>query len=104
MIAAGAVLPVSTPSPAGLPLDKLIHLCEYLLLAWCMVQVARTSGLPRTKTLTVAFLLPTSLGVLLEGIQHFLPYRSAEFLDVAANTMGTGLGLWVGMITPQRKW
>ena len=94
---------MSVPAPSGLPLDKLIHLCEYLFLAWCVVQAARTSGFPRTKTLTVAFLLPTSLGVLLEGVQYFLPYRSAELLDAAANTMGTGLGLWVGMITPQKN-
>ena len=100
VIAVLSVIPI--PQPVGNAvgrLDKLMHLCEYLLLAWCVVQAARASGFPRTKTLMVACLLPTSFGLLLEGVQGLLPYRSAEGLDALANAIGAGLGTWIGLIT-----
>ena len=104
LIAVLAIIPI--PQPVGKtvgPLDKLIHLCEYLLLAWCVVQAARASGFPRAKTLAVAFLFPTSFGVLLECVQSFLPYRSAEYWDAVANTVGAGLGMWLGLMIPWKS-
>ena len=98
VIAVAAVIPV--PSKVGTaigPIDKLLHLCEYLLLAWCTVQAARASGFPWIKTLLVAFVFPTGFGALLEGVQSLLPYRSAEFGDVVANTLGAALGVWIGL-------
>ena len=98
MIAVAAVIPV--PSNVGTaigPLDKLLHLCEYLLLAWCTVQASRASGFPRAKTLTTAFLFPVGFGMFLEAVQGLLPYRSAECGDVVANTLGAALGVWIGL-------
>lgn len=37
-----------------------------------------------------------SYGALLEGLQLFLPYRSAEWWDVVANAAGSGVGAWLG--------
>ena len=105
LIAVLAVWPFSPQISRALgPLDKLLHLCEYLLLAWCVVQAARASGWPRGKALALAFLFPTGFGVFLEGVQSFLPYRSAELWDVAANTVGTVLGVWLGLWTSSRPW
>jgi len=98
VIAILAVLPFPAPRVSGVSLDKLLHLCEYLLLAWCVVQAARASKFPHLKTLTVAFLLSVSWGVILEGVQGWLPYRQAEWLDVVANTLGAGLGAWIGVM------
>ena len=96
LIAIGAVIPIPAPQVRGLSLDKLLHLCEYLLLAWCIVQTAKASRFPQVTALTAAFLLSTSYGVLLEGVQHLLPYRQAEWLDVAVNTIGAAIGVLVG--------
>ena len=107
VIAVVSVIPI--PRPIGNAVgrfDKLMHLCEYLLLAWCVVQAARASGFPHAKTLVVAWLFPASFGLFLEGVQSLLPYRSAEGLDVLANAIGAGLGAWIGLITsgkPMRK-
>lgn len=100
LIAVAGVIPV--PSSVGTaidPLDKLLHLCEYLLLAWCTVHASRASGFPRAKTLTVAFLFPVGFGVLLEGVQGLLPYRSAEAGDVMANTLGAVVGAGIGVLS-----
>jgi len=95
-MAAGAVLPLRAPQAAGLSLDKLLHLCEYLLLAWCLRQACRASGVSRARILAIAFLLSTGYGLLLEGVQAWLPYREAEGMDLVANTVGAALGLWLG--------
>lgn len=95
-----AVLSV-IPTKAGPPipfLDKCLHLCEYLLLAWCIVQAARASGFPLPKIRAVAWLLSVGWGAMLEGVQSFLPYRQAEWLDVIANAIGSGLGVWLGLV------
>lgn len=99
LIAVLAVWPFSPETSRVIgPLDKLLHLCEYLLLAWCVVQAARASGWSRDKALTLAFLLPTGFGVFLEGVQSVLPYRSAELWDLVANTMGACLGMQAGWL------
>ena len=94
-----AVIPVTPRLSAG-QLDKLAHLCEYLLFAWCLVQATRASRFSRVTCVSVALMVPVLYGAFLEGVQSVLPYRSAEFLDVVANTVGTVLGLWVGLRTP----
>jgi len=90
-----AILPVPVDYSSRW-LDKFIHLGKHLLFAWLLVQAARASGWTRPKTLTIAFLVPVGYGLLLEGVQAWLPYRSAEWLDVVGNTVGAGCGLGIG--------
>lgn len=93
-IAVGALIPIPPTKAPGLPwLDKLLHVCEYALFAWCLVRAARASGIPRSRTLALAFLLSTGYGMLLEALQAWLPYRAAEWGDLLANSVGTGLSL-----------
>ncbi|MBI3088189.1 MAG: VanZ family protein [Candidatus Omnitrophica bacterium] len=93
-IAVGALIPIPPAKAAGPPwLDKLLHVCEYALFAWCLVRAARASGMPRSRTLALAFVLSVGYGMLLEGLQAWLPYRAAEWGDLAANLIGTGLSL-----------
>ena len=105
LVTVGAVIPVpaSLEAPAGLPLDKLAHLCEYLLFAWLLVQAATASRWSAPKRSLLAFALPVSYGLFLEGAQACLPYRSAELLDVLANTVGAGLGVWLARVLPHRR-
>ena len=104
LVTVGAVIPVpaSLEAPSGLPLDKAAHLCEYLLFAWLLVQAATASRWSATKRSLLAFALPVSYGLFLEGVQAFLPYRSAEVMDAVANTVGAGLGVWLARFLPQR--
>ena len=91
------------------PLDKLIHVCEYALLAWCLVHAlvgippdADTSSAawnvpPRSHShisLATVFLLSTGYGALLEAVQSVLPYRSGDWRDAVANAVGAVIGLW----------
>jgi len=100
VIAVGAVIPVPPPQAPGIPLDKLLHLCEYLLLAWCVVRAAFASGFSPRRTFTVTWLLSGSYGLFLEGVQRLLPYRHAEWGDLMANLIGVGLGVWIGSRWP----
>ena len=92
---AGAVVPVPSTEAGGFPLDKAAHLCEYLLFAWCLAHAGKASRWPRGTVRAATLLIAIGLGTALEGIQAFLPYRSAEWMDLVANVVGTVLGLWV---------
>ena len=73
--------------------DKLAHLLAYGgmgFLAYMSVDSA--------KKRFYLFLLVISLGVVLEFIQSYIPGRSASFLDIVANTLGAGLGYFLGWI------
>ncbi|MBI4323063.1 MAG: VanZ family protein [Candidatus Omnitrophica bacterium] len=94
-----AVWPFSPETSRALgPLDKLLHLCEYLLFAWCLVQTGMASGLRRTRACAMAFVVSVGYGALLEGVQAWLPYRRAEWGDLMADTAGAGLGFLLGYV------
>ena len=97
-IAVVAVLPISSPETPGVPLDKLVHVCEYLVFAWCLVQTGRASKWADATTLILAFGIPVLWGGALEGVQTLLPYRSGDWADVFANMIGSLLGVWLGLL------
>ena len=97
-----AVIPEGPDLSVG-HLDKIAHLCEYLLFAWLLVQAIRASsaagGEPTYRLW--AWVYATSYGVLIELIQAMLPWRSAEWGDAVANAIGAALGVWVGDRIPR---
>lgn len=76
-------------------IDKLAHGSVYavlaLLLAWGLARAF--PGWGRGRVLAVAFLVPLAYGVSDEFHQHFVPGRSVEVLDVAADATGALLGV-----------
>ncbi len=94
-----AVLPPQAGVSVG-RLDKFLHLCEYLLFAWCLLQAMRASGLERR---WLAWAVAAGYGLLLEGVQAFLPYRSAEWGDAAANAIGAAIGVMLAMARGEQK-
>ena len=97
-----AVIPEGPNLSAG-HLDKIAHLCEYLLFAWLLLQAIRaspTAGGEPTYRLW-AWIYATSYGVLIELIQAMVPWRSAEWGDALANAAGAALGVWVGKRIPR---
>jgi len=84
-------------------LDKVVHLCQYLVFAWLLVQAVRASGMPEREYLWMAWIYATSYGLLIEMIQAMLPWRSAEAADIVANALGAWLGAFVGEKTPRQR-
>jgi len=85
-----------TPGGGGfiqLP-DVLIHGGAYLTLAW-LLRRAMAQGAPAGSVLLPAA-LAWGYGFLMEGLQAFLPYRSAEVKDLVVNAVG----VVVAMVLP----
>ena len=97
-----SVIPLETELPVS-HLDKVVHLCQYLLFAWLLVQAVRASGLRERDYLLWAWIYATSYGLMIELVQAMLPWRSAELMDAAANALGAAVGVWLGRRFP-RQW
>lgn len=104
VLAVVSLIPIPSKAPAALlSLDKAIHLCEYGVFAWLLTVSAHRSAWPFLACLFLAFVGATGYGALLEALQAWVPYRSAEGLDLIANTVGSGLGAWLGMVVSGRE-
>ena len=105
-LCAAAILYLSVirlPEGPELPwLDKAVHAVQYLVLAWLLVQAIRAGRLQERSYLTLAWIEATSYGLLIELLQVLLPWRSADFLDAAANALGAAAGVWLGQHLPRR--
>lgn len=83
----------SLPAPSLFPhQDKLFHAVTYGILGFLLL-----GGLPDgPRRLLLAWLLASLYGCSDEIHQMFVPGRSAELLDLAADSGGALLGAWVG--------
>lgn len=89
--------------------DKLLHALTFGGLALLLARAARTL-VPRWsfgKRLAFAAIGASLLGALLEVCQSFVAYRSAEFLDWFADTVGAvcavGLAVLYARVIPGRS-
>ncbi len=96
-----SIVPVDVDQPVK-HLDKLAHLCQYLLLAWLLVRAMRSdpaapsfAALQRAMPLW-AWLFATSYGLLIEVLQALLPWRSADVADALMNGLGAAVGVAIG--------
>ena len=101
VILIGSLIPIDVPAPVG-RLDKVAHLCEYLLFAWLLVQGVRATRTPERHYLLWAWIYATSYGLLIELLQVLVPWRSAELADALANALGAALGVWLGQHFPRK--
>jgi len=81
-----------SPSAPGLDFehaDKWQHVAAFVALSACAALAAAPglAGSLRAGTWMLAF------GLLIEAVQRFVPNRSAEWSDVAADALGIGVGL-----------
>ena len=95
-----SVIPIDVQSPVG-HLDKVVHVCEYLLFAWLLVQAIRATQLEDREYVLMAWIYATSYGLLIEMIQAMLPWRSADWADAVSNAVGAALGVWLGQRFPK---
>ncbi|WP_290648994.1 VanZ family protein [Aquisalimonas sp.] len=87
-IVIGSLIPLSIPDEALVPGDKLQHIAAYALLG--LLAMLAFSSLPLAAIAAVAMV---GLGVAIEVVQYFLPWRQFEWLDMAANALGVALGM-----------
>lgn len=78
------------PGPDTAGFDKIGHTAMYALLAFWFCGLYRPSHWP------LIFILLAALGGILELAQSLLSARTAEWLDMAANAAGLGLGVLLG--------
>lgn len=84
-------------------LDKLAHLCQYLVFAWLLVHALRLGRLRQREYLALAWMYATSYGLLLEVLQFFLPWRAASAADALMNALGAAAGVWIGERWPTAR-
>lgn len=94
LIVAGSLVPLSIPDAAPVPGDKLQHFLGYGALA--TVAMLSFSRIPLALTAALAMI---GLGAAVEGIQHFLPWRHFDWMDMLANTLGVASGIALGTLT-----
>ena len=78
------------PEAPFVPTDKLLHALVFGGLVWLAMRAARVL-LPHAtpgKRVVASVLFSSLVGASLEICQYFVPYRSAEFLDWVADTVG----------------
>ncbi len=72
--------------------DKLVHLTFFAVLAFTGYRAFGRRGRPWL------LLGLFSFAMLTEWLQGFVPGRSASLLDLLANSLGIGVGAWLGML------
>ena len=95
---------IPVPEGPSVPhLDKAVHAGEYLIFAWLLVGALRAAQLTEREYGRLAWMYATSYGLLIEVIQGFIPWRSMDLWDAAANALGAALGVWLGRRIPRRS-
>ncbi len=84
--------PVRIDVDLGIGVDKLGHAVVFFCLAIWFAGQYRTAALWRVAVGLMAF------GLLIEICQSVVGYRSAEWLDVAADAVGIALGIGVALL------
>ncbi len=84
--------PLDFLPPSVLAEDKILHAIAYGVLAALLVPAMRRAGLGARGALLAAIALASLYGVTDELHQAFVPGRTADVLDWAADTIGAAVG------------
>ncbi|MCF7907410.1 MAG: VanZ family protein [Candidatus Omnitrophica bacterium] len=77
-------------------LDKFFHGLAYFLLSFVTVNTFRKAN--KKHAVLGGFIYSFSLSILIEIAQYFIPYRSFQVTDIAANFLGSFLGCLLRVI------
>ncbi len=86
-----SVIPVEPPPQLVFPLfDKILHCLAYTMLSFVVTNTSylKSVNRPRFFSFSYAFIL----GLLIEIVQFFLPFRQFEAGDIVYNFLGSILG------------
>ena len=88
--------------------DKLIHTFMYVALAFFLFYDTYSAYKPKSGgklLLSIILLFPTIYGGFIEIIQDaFFPPRTAEWLDWAADIVGSVIGFMLALFLLRKKW
>ena len=78
-------------------LDKVLHFVAYALLGALFLRAFKTSRIKNNVRfiLILSVLLSFLYGISDEIHQHFIPYRSADLMDVLADMLGGLTGVYI---------
>lgn len=91
----------SHPAPQNLPdypfMDKLLHFACFALLGALFLRAFNTTPIKHNLTLVLilSVLLSSLYGISDEIHQHFVPFRTADPLDVLADILGSIAGVYI---------
>ncbi|WP_433932696.1 VanZ family protein [Sorangium cellulosum] len=91
---------IGLPRTVELPLDKITHFAAFLGLEW-LIELALV-GTAVAARRRAAVVMSAGTGGLLELTQAALPHRSAEWLDLLADSLGALAG--AGLLTLLARW
>lgn len=82
------------PDLGGSHLDKAVHALLFFAVAFCYINTA-TAGFrsPQVGRFFLGFVAALAYGFFVEVLQHFIPWRSFEWLDLLADASGAALAL-----------
>jgi len=80
--------------------DKLLHAAAYAVLGLLLYRAfnAMDKRIPLASLIALSIVLTALYGASDEIHQYFVPSRSAEFLDFAADAIGGGAGVIAAMV------
>ncbi len=82
--------------------DKVVHLTIYGVLGWLSAR-AWVGGSRATAATLFVIALVSCFGALDEWHQQYIPQRSMDFLDWAADTTGAAIGVVLGLAGSRRR-
>jgi VanZ family protein len=82
--------------------DKVLHALEYALLGGLVAPALRLAGLRPAAAIAAAVVIASAYGATDEFHQSFVPGRSADVLDWAADTLGSIAGAVAGALALRR--
>lgn len=89
-----SVIPLKIPELLISPYsDKILHFLAYAVLSFIVVNTFKIKNEAARRM--YSFFYSFGLGLFLEFIQFFLPYRSFEVTDIAVNLMASLLGCFL---------
>ena len=97
-----SVIPIPPKIEPKIPsVDKITHLIEYFVFSWLLMRAQLSSGMSRGRAAWTASFVALGFGTMCEFIQMWLPYRTAEWMDLVADGIGGVLG--TRLVNPRRS-
>lgn len=92
LVSIGSLLPKHNVPQQFLQLsDKLLHVLMYFILSFLVgIGLSKQNKYPEAsvKAIAIAVIYSAFVGILMEGLQTFVPGRYGDWIDVVANLLG----------------
>jgi VanZ family protein len=82
--------------------DKIVHLAIYGVLGWLTVR-AWANGSRASASALVVLAVVSCFGAIDEWHQQYIPQRSMDLLDWAADTTGAAVGIVLALVNASRR-